>query len=495
MLTTDSQGLVDEVLALSRLAGGPGAVRALLGRLARHTAGTAALVGDDGHLLAVCPEGGHGPALDAAVRAAPELRRRGVVSAVLPGDQDHPVRLVSLGTGDEFTPRAPYLVVVGPEERQDTGLLTHAAHLLGLARRLERAERDCRRLRSAEGHSREAVLHLLMVGEVAPARRIAAALRPPLPSHARVLLVDCPADLRTEVAAHVTRLTGGRAWVVPCPVRVRHLIALVPGAEQREPTDGARDWADELTAAQGNACRVGVSGEVSMSEIPAGYEEAFHGLTVARGLSGSRTGSGRRADITPFLNPQGRAWARETLEPCLLYTPARRADPGPSELLGTLSSWLTFGGAAHRHLKIHRNTLAARVRLLGSLLGLDLRGVSGQAAAWLALRVRTAQTAPPAPHDAPASLTDLLAAPPSRDWARSLLAPLEEQGPPAGSETVRAWLRADTQLRPAAEALGVSVGAVRKRLVGAERTLGRSLLHSPSAKYELWLAMTALDRW
>ncbi|WP_211293387.1 helix-turn-helix domain-containing protein [Amycolatopsis pretoriensis] len=152
-----------------------------------------------------------------------------------------------------------------------------------------------------------------------------------------------------------------------------------------------------------------------------------------------------------------------------------------------MTSWLTFDSGARHHLKIHRNTLSARLRVLEDLLGLDLTRVADQSAAWLALRLHAAGIASP---DAGAgSLEDLLASPGAVVWARSQLLPLD----PAGIETVRAWLRADTRLPATASALGISAPAARKRLARIERALGRSLLHAPSARHELWLAMRALD--
>ncbi|MBW1600229.1 helix-turn-helix domain-containing protein [Streptomyces sp. JJ38] len=479
--------LVDDVLALMRVAGRPGAVGAVLAQLAQRGPGPVAILAADGDVLARPPGRARTGIPESAVRTVPELHRRAVASAVLRGERDQRVRLLSLDDGGG----APYLAAVGPEDSPEPDLLAHAAGVLTLSRRLEQAERDCRRLREAEAHSREAVLHLLMVGEVAAAHRIAATLRPRLAPRVRVLIVECPNGRRDEVAEHVAELTLGWAWLVPCPVQRRHLIALIPSAA-RQPADS---WAEALTSDRRVPCRVGVSGDVPLERVPAAYEDAFHALAVARGMaSGHAARSGGGVDVEPFLTPQGRAWARHLLAPCRHYTPHRSVAPGPSELLGTLSSWLTFGGAAHRHLKVHRNTLAARLRLLDSLLGLDLHRVADQSAAWLALRIQAAEPHPDGTVDTPApgALADLLATPAARDWARSLLAPLElRRGPAAGSTTVRAWLRADARLTGTAESLGLSVGAVRKRLVNAEQALGLSLLHSPSARHALWLATTA----
>ncbi|TDD04731.1 PucR family transcriptional regulator [Saccharopolyspora terrae] len=78
-----------------------------------------------------------------------------------------------------------------------------------------------------------------------------------------------------------------------------------------------------------------------------------------------------------------------------------------------------------------------------------------------------------------------------RRWADRLLAPLRDS--PQLLETVWSWLLADARSARAAEALGISSPALRKRLIRAEQLLERSLLHSPSLSYDLHLAFRALD--
>ncbi|MDX3225986.1 PucR family transcriptional regulator [Streptomyces sp. ME19-01-6] len=497
----------DDVLALARLAGEPESVRAILAWLSRRTGGLAALVGPTGTMLATAePAAAPAAAAPAAAAAAVELRRRGAPSAVLGGEGGRAVHLVRLGPGGALGAAAaaagegepPYLTVVGPDDPRCGVLLADAARTLALCWRLEEAERARRRVESAEAHSREAVLHLLMVGSVPAAQRIAGALGPALPALARVYVVEGPGHRRPEIAGRIDRVARGRAWIVPCPVRSNHLIALVPpgpegeGAEEPKRADGLA----RLIARQVPECRVGASAEHPLRDTPVGYEQAFHALAVARGAPQRYAGFGRHTDITALASPEARRWARELLGPCLRYVPPRRADPGAQELLGTLGSWLSFGGAANRHLKIHRNTLAARIRLIGDLLGLDIgHSLAGQSAAWLALRLHgaphgTAETPAEKP-PAPASLDALLSSPAAGLWARAQLRPLDEAGPAAVPETVRAWLRADARLPAAAAALGISLPGARKRLARAEEVLGRSLLRAPSAKYELWLAVRA----
>ncbi|MEU4891152.1 helix-turn-helix domain-containing protein [Streptomyces sp. NPDC044780] len=491
----------DDILALARLATRHGAVRAILGWLTGRTGGPAVLVGGTGRVLAG-PGGEHDPAVArCAADAVGELHRRGAPSAVLGGAEGRrPVHLIALDTG----PRT-YLAVVGPDDPHCGTLLADASRTLALCWRLEQAERARRRIESAEGHSREAVLHLLMVGSVPAAQRIAGALRPALPAVIQVYVIECPQARRPEITQRIDREAGGGAWIVPCPVRPNHIIALVPPESDQVPLDPEPldpealdpEPLDRAIVRLVPECRVGVSAQVALRDTPIAYEQAIHALAVARNAPGRRAAFGGDADVTVLAGPEGYLWANELLAPCLRYAPARRADPGPQELLGTLGSWLSFGGAASRHLKIHRNTLAARVRHLDELLGVTVsRSLAAQSAAWLALRLHTAPQAasaralaPPGP--AP-TLDAVLGTPAAGTWARTQLRPLQQAGPTTGLETVRAWLRADARLPAAAAALGISLPGARKRLTRAEDALGRSLLTAPSAKHELWLAMRAL---
>jgi PucR-like helix-turn-helix protein/diguanylate cyclase with GGDEF domain len=467
------------LVALSRLAAGTGAVEEILGWLAGRTGGTVALLGSDGSIVAGAP-GRPLPrpaVLAAAATEVARMHRRGTSSAVL-GREPDTVDLLRLGTET-----GTFLLVSGSEDRRHGVLLADAARVLDLCWRLQEAERTSRRVTSAMAHGREAVLHLLMAGSLAAARRIAATLGPRLPDRSRVYVVECPAGRRHHVADRIERFAGRRAWIVPCPVHPHHLIALVP------PGRGAA--LDRVIAETVPEARVGASDELPLSDTAIGYEQAFHALAVARGVPGRYARFDRHTDLTPLVDGVGHAWAAGFLAPCLSHTPARRADPGAEELLATLYSWLTFDNGANRHLKIHRNTLSARLHLLDGLLGVDLTRVSDQAAAWLALRLHSAPRATPTAPDATVTLDRLLATPAAKVWARSRLRPLEHAGPPAGLETLRAWLRADTRLPATATALGISAPAVRKRLARIEQALGRSLLHAPSAKHELWLAMRA----
>jgi PucR C-terminal helix-turn-helix domain len=55
------------------------------------------------------------------------------------------------------------------------------------------------------------------------------------------------------------------------------------------------------------------------------------------------------------------------------------------------------------------------------------------------------------------------------------------------------WPANDSRLSGTADALGISVPGARKRLCRLEQILQRSLLQSPSARHDLWLAVHAAD--
>jgi hypothetical protein len=79
-------------------------------------------------------------------------------------------------------------------------------------------------------------------------------------------------------------------------------------------------------------------------------------------------------------------------------------------------------------------------------------------------------------------------------WAQRQFRPVRTPDAPACIEqTLTTWLRFDAHIGPTAAALSVSASAVRKRLARSEALLERSLLRSPSAVHDQWLALRALD--
>ncbi|MFG2990384.1 helix-turn-helix domain-containing protein [Streptomyces sp. NPDC048257] len=471
----------DDVLKVHRLAHAGGSA-ALLEWLVSHLGGWVGVVDADGEHA---QEHAHAP--EAAVRGAAELGARGVRSAVLHGAGSATLLFALDGR------RALAAVLEQPHHPDAPALLADAAVPLALVLRAEEAVRREERVRRAEARVREAVLHLLMNGGLSAAHQIAGTLGPSLPDPMRMYVVECPTGRRGEVARLCRELTGGRAWIVRCPVYVRHLIVLVP-ADPAVVSDGGDPLAGALVEVAPD-CAVGVSGQMQLREAPAAYTQAFHALAVARGRDDRNARFGPGPELALAAHEAGARWAEALLAPLHAYEPRRPQDPDGRELRATAHAWLNFTSHATRLLKIHRNTLAARIRLVETLLGLDLARLADQAALSLALRLTPGERrgegataiAPAAPE-----LDEVLRDPRLTDWARTHLGALSgPQAPPGARDTVRAWLAHGAQLVPAAAALGVSVPGARKRLTRIEALLERSLLQSPSARYDLWLAHRA----
>ncbi|MBC2879497.1 helix-turn-helix domain-containing protein [Streptomyces sp. TYQ1024] len=488
-----------------------GGSRAVLGRLAERSRADVLLVGPSGALLSSGrpPRHAAGEAVWRAIRCGVgELARRRARSMAIdvPG---HTVFLYPLdGQGD---PAAPVLAAVAP--RPDAGgaapLLADAATILGLCWRAERTEGLRSRLEAADHRTREVVLHLLMNGHVVAARQVAGALGPGLPDTIRVCVVEGPPAARGEIAAHL-RGSAPEAWIVPCPVYEAHLIVLAPAADGAtaagvQPPEHPPAY---LRSALG-PCWAGMSDAVPLADTVTGYAQAFHALAAARHRADRRASFACGPDLPLALGPAATAWAERFLAPLREHGARRPQDPGSAELLATAASWLRFSSRATEHLKIHRNTLSARLKHIARRLDTDLDRLADQSALALALRVLTtahpAGTAPgstapgPAPrgetavHRLDDRLDDLLAHPAVTRWARVQLRPLTA-GDPSGElvRTLETWLDHDARVDATAAALSLSVTAVRKRLVRAEAVLQRSLLRPPTARHDLWLARRAL---
>ncbi|MEU0128151.1 MULTISPECIES: helix-turn-helix domain-containing protein [unclassified Streptomyces] len=484
---------------LARTGGSP----ELLRRIAQRAEGWAGILDKDGTVLqAVAGNArwsGH-EATGIASRAARVLTARGTGSYSLDTGECAAL-LLPLDRAPDG--RETVLAVVTPKPLPPglSTLLADAVMPLALSWASETLERRRRRVDLADSRGREAVLHLLMTGQLSIARQVAGALRPKLPDPVRVCVVECSGGQRDEVARICADTSAGRAWIVRCPVYARHLILIMPDEDGTGPAgpDGGRTL-DLAVAGLVDDCVVGVSEAVRLPDTATAYRQAFHALAVARGTPGRHARFGTAQEPALLVGAAGARWADALLAPLLTHLPRRSQDPGSQELAATVASWLAFSSHATRHLKIHRNTLAARLKLIGELLGLDLDRVADQAAVDLALRIRAAPT-PQLPGTrtgtgtggaVPGELDTVLCTPGMRDWAAHQVRLIEPAGP-TGEETLRTWLRCEARLSPTAVELGISVPGARKRLGRLETLLCRSLLRTPSARYDLWLAFRALD--
>jgi sugar diacid utilization regulator len=313
-------------------------------------------------------------------------------------------------------------------------------------------------------------------------------LQQQLPDLLRVYLIECSADGRRDEAVRLcTEVSGGGAWIIRCPVYASHLIVLAPVAD--DPADSVLDDALGKLAADTAELCVGGGLPVPLRETAAGYEQAFHALAVARSGPTRFAVFSAQTELAELIGPAGKAWASTVLAPLLNFTPERTHDPDTAELIATLRSWLSFYSKATGQLKIHRNTLATRLRRIEHILGYELGDLPNQAKLQLALSLiadRSASGLPGQP-----GVEQLLSAEPVRQWARTLLSPLLEREPLLA--TLRAWLGHNARLDATAAALELSVPGARKRLMRIEELLGRSLLNGPSVRCDLLIALRVHD--
>lgn len=321
-----------------------------------------------------------------------------------------------------------------------------------------------------------------MNGHVTAARQVAGALLPTLPDALQVYVIEGPPAKRGAAADALADVAEG-AWIVPCPVYADHLLVLAPAAPESPAADAA--WPGSVT----DACWIGVSDAVDLRDTATGYAQAFHALAAARQRAERRASFAGHPDLALTIGPPATAWATAFLAPLLGYRARRSQDPDSAELLATAASWLNFASSATSHLKIHRNTLTARLALIRELLDLDLDQLGHQAE--LALAVRAVSGDVPTRGVGPApSLDELLALPQVATWAERQFRAVRGPAVPAFiEETLTTWLRFDARITPTAEAMNLSASAVRKRLARCEALLQRSLLRPPSAVYDLWFAL------
>ncbi|GAA2430823.1 hypothetical protein GCM10010191_50590 [Actinomadura vinacea] len=466
---------VDDYREMHREAARPDGLPRLLRWLARRVAGSVVLLDGAGAVLHAFP-GLPGDVLEQAAGEVDRVLtgRAGSAAADLASGVVHVEPIGTVGS-------AGVLVVTrhkrfSPDTRS---LIGDASRLLGLHWIAEGGARG-RRAELAEAQTREAVLHLLMTGHLDAARRVAVVLGPSLAEEVRVYIVECPTEARDEAVSHCERASGWRAWIVRCPVYTRHIIVLAPASDTAGLGESLR-----AHAGRRGGVNVGVSDVVALREVASAYGQAFHALAVARGSAEGYARFSPRGDLAALVRPRGYAWARATLEPLSGYRPKRAQDPDAAELTVTLQSWLDFFGGAARQLKIHRNTLAARLRHIERLFGRPLQDLETQSRLHLALRVLDG----PDGGGDPVALDVLLDDPEVRRWADTQVSPLLQQDPELYVKTLRVWLANDARIEATAAALGISVPGTRKRLTRVEETLGRSLLSGPSARYDLWFAL------
>ncbi|MDA3647899.1 helix-turn-helix domain-containing protein [Saccharopolyspora indica] len=464
----------------------PNGVRRLLKSLASQVGGWAMLLDQTGEPVAAAPAPPKDllPEIEDAIGSVVACRRQSASIEL----GSHSVWIIAVG---QVQP-CPILVVAkhGSFPADAVGTVMDAVRLLGLRVWGDGIERKQGEVKRAEALTREAVLHLLMAGHLDGARRVAGALRPELPDRLRVCVVECGAGERDEYADRCFEASGRTAWIVRCPVYDQQLIVLAPAVQDR-PESAEFDAVLQELIASGRDVHVGVGPPVALRDTASGYEQAFHAVAMAKHDATRFATFGPATALSALFGRAGQEWAASVLEPLLDFTPERSQDPDGDELLSTLRSWLSFYGKAAAQLKVHRNTVSIRLRRIERILGRDLDDVTAQAILDLALRLLN-RSIRPRSGQVP-ELDDLLDAAPVRQWARTLLSPVLDNDSRLALTTLRTWLGCDARLEETAVALGISVPGARKRLLRIEGILGRSLLNGPSARYDVVLALRALD--
>ncbi|WP_377269173.1 PucR family transcriptional regulator [Peterkaempfera sp. SMS 1(5)a] len=376
---------------LTRAALGKDGTAAVVRRLAARLGGWAALYDATGALSLAAPDW----AARRAARLAGEVdrlrRRPAPASAALQGrpggadtaDEDFVV-LQSLGA--DRRPRG--FLAVGTEARlspTERYVLNAAVALLTLT--LERS----RDLRRAEERMGTALLRLVLAGETATAREVAAVLYGGLPEGAvRVLLAqaargeedegDPLADL-ADRAEQAAGRAGERLLVARDRSAAEERLVLLA-------QDGGAVHGDCAAAAEeGDALALGVSAATVTEQAGAAFAQAERALAVALRsgqhlVDHDEVGTG---SLLPLLGDEAvSAFAEGVLRPLREHDRTARGD-----LEASLRAWLSRHGqwdAAAADLGVHRHTLRYRMRRVEELLGRSLDDTDVRMELWLALR-------------------------------------------------------------------------------------------------------------
>ncbi|MGK9149098.1 PucR family transcriptional regulator [Plantibacter flavus] len=246
---------------------------------------------------------------------------------------------------------------------------------------------------------RVGVWRLLLSGESAAARDVAAELGTPLPTGAvRVGVCSAPGDAKETLLTELERaetLSPGALFVSEHDGRLLLLVADTvepdtgPAGSAPDGGDGAgtgeRGVLETIVQAAADR-RMGLSQPIALTELALGVDQAVsaHEQAVATGQSIVRFGALAAAGMAGLLDPvRAAAVAEELLQPLL------RVDREEgTALVDSLLGWLEANGQwdpAAKRLGIHRHTLRNRITRVEQLLGRTLDTFAARAELWLAL--------------------------------------------------------------------------------------------------------------
>ncbi|MDI2132348.1 helix-turn-helix domain-containing protein [Yinghuangia seranimata] len=329
---------------------------------------------------------------------------------------------------------------------------------------------------------RDGAVALILAGQIGAAERVAAVLGAKLPDPARVFLVDTRPEARGDVLAHPLIAGDPSLWAGRCPNR-RHTVVIAPPSGPLFSADDAHPkW------------RVTASVSVPLRDIASAYRHALADmLTPPRAAGRDSVPRGLESGLASVAGDVGRRWAAAFLRPLHEHEPARAQDPARDDLVATARTWLLSARDAPRRLFLHRSTVAARIRLIGALLGVDLATVGARAKLALALGIDTGRRAESVSVAGGAErFADVLAQPAATAWALGLLGDVLHAHGSVDAVTLSVWLQCDCEMQAVAHILCITVPGLRKRLIRLGERLSMDLL-TPPAQHDLWLAMRALD--
>ncbi|MFI9098920.1 PucR family transcriptional regulator [Streptomyces fildesensis] len=386
---------------LTRAALAPDGTSALLGRLAHHLNGWAALYDASGAVLAAAPEwaGRRAARLTGEIDRLRDKPAPASAAVAGPAGTEDRVELQSLGTAR----RARGFLAVGTEERLDTPAryVVHAAVAL-LTLSLEQS----RALQDTEQRLAAALLRMLLTGESEHARTVAGRLYGDLLTQPVRLLVVEPAELTAKPAKPATAarpaVRTGRPAVALDSVALLAERAEAAGARSGEPVIAVREGPRLVVlAADGSAVlkactdfaeaddtlAAGLSAAVPVAELPDANRQAERALAVAlrRGRNLVEHGEVGAGSVLPLLGDDAvRAFAEGLLRPLREHDATSRGD-----LVASLQAWLSRHGqwdAAASDLGVHRHTLRYRMRRVEEILGRSLDDPDVRMELWLAMK-------------------------------------------------------------------------------------------------------------
>ncbi|MFJ7153841.1 PucR family transcriptional regulator [Streptomyces sp. NPDC101118] len=370
----------------------------ILGKLAAHVQGWAALYDTSGAVVAAAPEW-------AARRAArltadvERLRERPAPASAVVGGTEDRVELQSLGTGR----RARGALAVGtgaPLGTAERYAVHSAVALLTLT-----TERS-RSLHEAESRLGAAVLRMLLAGEAEHARSVAGPLYGGLlDSPFRLFIAEATVPEELTALGDAVESAAGRAGeallVVPEPGRL-----VVLAGDGAAAVTACADHAEALEARRGRAesangpvpatddLVVGLSAPAGPATAAAAYKQADQALAVARrrGRALVEHEDLAAGSVLPLLADDAvRAFADGTLRALRDHDATGRGD-----LVASLHAWLSRHGqwdAAAADLGVHRHTLRYRMRRVEEILGRSLDDPDVRMELWLALKASPPATA------------------------------------------------------------------------------------------------------